>query len=493
MEGATTTFTYDRNRLTSAVSNGVTAAYNYDPFGRLNTVTAAGQIIESYTYDGFDRTAQHKKLAPGTTNLTTTSYAYDPLDRTVTKTDNAGTPQAKTTNFAYLGLTDQVVTEEIGGQIQRSYAYDAFGQRLSQLKHDTDGTGPQIAEDAVYGYNPHSDVETLTTPGGDTRATYGYTAYGSNDEQAFTGIDKPDTQNPGKEPYNFYRYNGKRWDNASGSYDMGFRDYNPGLNRFLTRDSYNGALADLNLGTDPRAANRYSFTGGNPITRIELDGHRPEDEPGYCLGYQGDCGIDPTAGNTVRGEYSPEQLAGMGVLQAQQPHVGSYQLPNAKADYGALTTKAADTLASQAAAQGPPRNPLEELWRGAFAAEGACVELGRDSCSAEMEPALMADRAAIEEAFKQHSQGMSLTDALNVGIMAIAQMGIAVGSNRTGVVRGGVLKGARSAWRRIFGCGIRPDDAPKMEPGPRVGKGIQTPQWATHRRYQLANAERFSS
>ena len=47
---------------------------------------------------------------------------------------------------------------------------------------------------------------------------------------------------------------------------MGFRDYNPGLNRFLTRDMYNGALADLNLGTDPYTGNRYAFAGGNPIT-----------------------------------------------------------------------------------------------------------------------------------------------------------------------------------------------------------------------------------
>ncbi|MEV8610733.1 hypothetical protein AB0383_22850 [Amycolatopsis sp. NPDC051373] len=50
---------------------------------------------------------------------------------------------------------------------------------------------------------------------------------------------------------------------------------NPSINRFTTRDSYNGALADLNLGTDPWTANRYAFTGGNPISRIELDGHEP--------------------------------------------------------------------------------------------------------------------------------------------------------------------------------------------------------------------------
>jgi hypothetical protein len=65
---------------------------------------------------------------------------------------------------------------------------------------------------------------------------------------------------------------------------MGFRDFNPGLNRFLTRDSYNGALADLNLGLDPWTGNRYAFAGGNPITGIEGDGHCPVDMCGYGTG-----------------------------------------------------------------------------------------------------------------------------------------------------------------------------------------------------------------
>jgi RHS repeat-associated protein len=56
---------------------------------------------------------------------------------------------------------------------------------------------------------------------------------------------------------------------------LGFRDYNPGLNRFLSRDMYTGALADLNLGMSPWTSNRYAFTGGNPITLIEYDGHEP--------------------------------------------------------------------------------------------------------------------------------------------------------------------------------------------------------------------------
>ena len=56
---------------------------------------------------------------------------------------------------------------------------------------------------------------------------------------------------------------------------MGFRDYDPGLNRFLTRDMYNGALADMRLALDPWNMNRYAFAGGNPISFVELDGHIP--------------------------------------------------------------------------------------------------------------------------------------------------------------------------------------------------------------------------
>nr|WP_246321626.1 RHS repeat-associated core domain-containing protein [Nocardioides panzhihuensis] len=97
----------------------------------------------------------------------------------------------------------------------------------------------------------------------------------------FTGVDKPDATNPEQpedESFNAYRFNGKRWDVGSGTYDMGFRDYNPGLNTFTTRDMYNGALADLGLGSDPYTGNRYAYAAGNPISRVELDGHMYADE-----------------------------------------------------------------------------------------------------------------------------------------------------------------------------------------------------------------------
>ncbi|MFI6833788.1 DNRLRE domain-containing protein [Kribbella sp. NPDC050241] len=271
--GQSTSYSYDRNRLLTATTGGSTASYTYDPFGRLSQVSAGGKVIERNTYDGYDRIIKHRQLQDdGTTKTTDTTF--DALDRTSSKVEGT-----KTTNYSYLGLSGEVLSEEVAGELTASYQYSPWGSRLSQVKFKADGT----SEDSYYGYNPHSDVETLTSDAGDTRSTYGYTAYGKNDDDRLTGVDKPEAQNPGKDPYNVYRFNAKRWDQSSESYDMGFRDYSPGLNRFLTRDAYNGALADLNLGTDPWTSNRYAFAGGNPITGVELDGHIALDESGQQM------------------------------------------------------------------------------------------------------------------------------------------------------------------------------------------------------------------
>jgi RHS repeat-associated protein len=273
VKGVSTTSVYDRNRLITATSSGSTSSYNYDTFGRLDTVTAAGQVVQRNVYDGFDHVVEHRQVNGGTTSIS--KYAFDPMDRTSQKITDAGTSSEKTTTFAYLGLSSEILNEESAGQITKAYQYSPWGERLSQTK--TNDTGAK--EDGYYGYNPHTDVEQLTDSSGNTKATYGYTAYGSNDAAQFTGVDKPDTADPTKEPYNAYRFNAKRWDQNSGTYDMGFRDYSPGLNQFLTRDSYNGALSDMKLCSDPWTGNRYAFGGGNPISAIELDGHKPAPEP----------------------------------------------------------------------------------------------------------------------------------------------------------------------------------------------------------------------
>ncbi|MFB6784301.1 RHS repeat-associated core domain-containing protein, partial [Streptomyces sp. NPDC056352] len=263
VKNVTTAYEYDRNRLLRATAGGSAANYSYDPFGRQQSVNSGGKVIGRSVYDGFDHVIESQKMDAGGA-MKSTTYTFDPLDRTATKT-----AAGKTTDFEYLGLSGEVLDEKVAGELTKSYQYSPWGERLSQVKHNTDGT----TEEGYYGYNSHTDVETLTDKNGDTKATYGYTAYGSNDDTEFTGIDKPEAGDPTKEEYNPYRFNAKRWDTQSGTYDMGFRDYNPGLNRFTTRDMYNGALADMGLGSDPFTGNRYAFTGGNPVSGVELDGH----------------------------------------------------------------------------------------------------------------------------------------------------------------------------------------------------------------------------
>ncbi|MEV5726090.1 DNRLRE domain-containing protein [Streptomyces pharetrae] len=266
VDDVTTTQRYDRNRLLSATTNGVTSTYNYDPLGRLDTVSSGGRTSQKYYYDGFDRT--EKVRAGSGEAAVTTSYVFDPFDRTVSQT-TSGT-DGKTTAFTYLGLDNTLLRETVDGKADKDYQYLAGGQRATQIKHEDDGA----QEYSQYVTSPRGDVEAITKEDGTTRATYGYTAYGSADESQMTGADAPPSAGGEQgDAYNAFRYNSSRWDAGSGTYDMGFRNYDPGLNRFLTRDAYSGALSDMSLATDPFTGNRYAFAGGNPISFVEIDGH----------------------------------------------------------------------------------------------------------------------------------------------------------------------------------------------------------------------------
>ncbi|HEY9472737.1 MAG TPA: DNRLRE domain-containing protein [Mycobacteriales bacterium] len=263
--GSTTTSSYDRNRLQTAVTAGITSAYNYDPFGRLDTVTTAGNLVARYTYDGFDHIASEKKKTGA--GFTTTDYTYDPFDRTASQTTDSGGANQKTTVFGYLAVSNALVSETVNGTLTKSYQYSPWGERIAQIIHKTDGS----TEPTYYTYNAHSDVDAVTDANGDTKSTYGYTAYGSPEASEATGADS--ATGSGTDPYNSYRFNAARFDAATGTYDMGFRNYDPGSNRFLTRDLFNGALGDMGLAADPFTNNRYAFGAGNPISAIELDGH----------------------------------------------------------------------------------------------------------------------------------------------------------------------------------------------------------------------------
>jgi hypothetical protein len=71
---------------------------------------------------------------------------------------------------------------------------------------------------------------------------------------------------------------------------------------------FNGALADLSLGSNPWTLGRYTYAGGNPTTLIEDDGHAPLCEPEGI----GRCpveGINPSSsGETQAADFKVSRL-----------------------------------------------------------------------------------------------------------------------------------------------------------------------------------------
>ncbi len=287
----TKTFTYEGEQLTS-VKTGTDPKqlHFHDADGNLDCVTLEGatqaacsppeggevsaKLLADYAYDYLNRIASYRSF---TTNGTTstkddeTTYVYDALDRVVEETEDHGATNTATrrAEFVHLGLTDKVTEEKhlkLDGTPLRtkSFGYDAYGHRISFKNTPAGAAGVQY----TYGYDVHGSVSITLDGAGATKSTYGYRPYGEKDAGLTTG------ESPNEEiPLNPYRYTAKRYDTGSKSLDMGARRFGPDTTRFLQRDYYNGALADLALSFDPLTQNRYSLAGGNPMSFIESDGH----------------------------------------------------------------------------------------------------------------------------------------------------------------------------------------------------------------------------
>lgn len=106
-----------------------------------------------------------------------------------------------------------------------------------------------------YQTNYRGDVTTLTDSKGVDVAIYEYDAFGNLVKE--TG----DIVNP-------YRYAGYRYDEGTGFYYLQSRYYDPGMGRFLTRDTFEGE------DTDPLSLNKYAYTENSPILMVDPDGKR---------------------------------------------------------------------------------------------------------------------------------------------------------------------------------------------------------------------------
>jgi RHS repeat-associated protein len=191
---------------------------------------------------------------------------YDGLARLVNRSETRPTG-TRVSSFAYIGASDRPRTEDQrdgSGSLQKTKAFLYSGGRLAGIAVTPTGAG---TTNYAYDSDPAGDVSQLVDDGGAARASYAYDPYGASDAALSRGdVDPEDPTNP-------FRYGAKAFDSGSQTLDMGARRFDADTARFVQRDSFTDASADLDLGLDETGSNRYALAAGNPIGLGELDGH----------------------------------------------------------------------------------------------------------------------------------------------------------------------------------------------------------------------------
>jgi RHS repeat-associated protein len=190
---------------------GNVSALTYNQSGRLATVSAGIHQLTQYSYDAFG----HRTVKVGSVTATTL-YQYDPAGHLLEENDGAGTSRV---DYIYLG--DQPIAT-----IQPST------NKIYFLHDDRLGT-PQLATDASQTVQWTANYQP-----------FGYTN---------TGIGNI-VQN--------LRLPGQELDIEPGFYQNGFRDYVPGLGRYLESDPIGLAAA----------RNTYGYAALNPLVNTDPNG-----------------------------------------------------------------------------------------------------------------------------------------------------------------------------------------------------------------------------
>ncbi|MDX6587266.1 MAG: hypothetical protein QOI31_1739 [Solirubrobacterales bacterium] len=261
--------------------------YSYDDFGNLVRVYDAeptpDKDLAKYQYDEFNRQVRAETGIGSTSLHKTETYEYDGLDRRSKKTEVGGDSH----DYSYIGLTEQLASEtEGGGQSAetRNYDYSSTGLRMGQ---ESDAEGAPGMTFRPYSHDPQGTVLGLEDDGGvidndgSDRDLYQLDPYGNLENKVDADHD-PEEPLSTEASDNPFRFQGHYYDSGVKSYDMKARSYLPELGRFMGEDRYEASGADLTLQQDPLTQNRYAFAGGNPISNVEWDGHRPMDCTGQC-------------------------------------------------------------------------------------------------------------------------------------------------------------------------------------------------------------------
>ncbi|MDA0178749.1 polymorphic toxin-type HINT domain-containing protein [Solirubrobacter phytolaccae] len=254
-----------------------TRYFKYDTAGNLGCIGSTDDDLgdvdacaggNRYKYDGFSRLS----VTEGTG--ADKRFQYDGLDRRENECgwNGSGCDTGTSREFNYIGLGEQLSwAREPGSSTSKTQTFD----------YDSDFGRIGQATDSTTGHDYHSyftDPTNGTVIGLEDSAG----SIGTNDRYDLDPYGKQedkDTPSPeaGENPFRFQSHH---YDSGLQTYDMQARAYLPSFGRFTTADRFEDALGDFALQSDPLTQERYAFGAGNPVNRVEFDGHGPGSEGG---------------------------------------------------------------------------------------------------------------------------------------------------------------------------------------------------------------------
>jgi len=242
-------YTYQNNRLKLRTELVGVFEYGYDLFGNQVTETELGKAPKTTEYNAASHTA--KVTEP---NGDWVEYVYDGMERLVSRRDSEG----EVSLFFRDGLSEQIAVEtDEQGNVTTRYLTDAYFVPRGKIDIGN-STGR-----SYYMTDPRGNVtQMLERNTGDIKAAFNYGPYG--EDKGTDTVGNWDSR---------LKFQMAPKDPMTGSYTIGPRVMDPGINRFVGADMYVGAAANLGLQLDPLTGNRYLYAGANPIGMID-DGHR---------------------------------------------------------------------------------------------------------------------------------------------------------------------------------------------------------------------------
>ena len=202
------------------------------------------------------------------------NYVYDGAGQVIARTDPTGSGSAKTTLYFTWGTTSQPAEETDGtGQTMIRYLTDDTGTAIGQESHRT-STGTRNAA-ATWNWLLEDLAGNVGAVTDDSSAVL--------EQSAFDPYGTPKTGGAGKTTSSTYGRSSLGYQHGLTDRDesgktrailLTDRQYDPGIRRFITQDTFVAGRLNLELGVDSLTGNRYLYAAANPVGYYD-DGHRP--------------------------------------------------------------------------------------------------------------------------------------------------------------------------------------------------------------------------